>query len=184
MTADMDDIILRSGRPDDVDPAIEVWRVSNTARRDGLPIPPEHDERVRGATRKPDAFLIVADDRGSIVGMALAMQGLADDGAGPPIPGLCFISMVFVLPAHWGRGIGGKLVESILAEARSRDYDRAQLWTHANNHRSQRLYERLGFFRTGREKDDDTGERIVLYERAVAPPHNETSTSQSGSAVR
>ena len=71
--------------------------------------------------------------------MALAMQGLADDGAGPPIPGLCFISMVFVLPDHWGRRIGGKLVEAVLTAARSRGYDRAQLWTHTNNLRAQQL---------------------------------------------
>src|SRR5687768_10087595 len=57
------DVIIRRGQPEDIDPAIEVWRVSNTARRDGLSIPPEHDARVRGAARKPDAFLVVADDR-------------------------------------------------------------------------------------------------------------------------
>ena len=49
----------------------------------------------------------------------------------------------------------------------SRGYERAQLWTHADNARAQRLYERHGFRRTGREKDDDLGEWIVHYERAL-----------------
>jgi GNAT superfamily N-acetyltransferase len=166
-TAAMDDLVLRTGRPEDIDTAIEVWRVSNTARRGGQPIPPEHDARVRSNAGKPDAFLIVADDRGAVVGMALGMQGLADDGAGPPIPGLCHISLVFVLPERWGQGIGGRIVDAILAEARSRGYERAQLWTHAANHRAQRLYERRGFHRSGREVEDDLGERIVHYERVL-----------------
>jgi ribosomal protein S18 acetylase RimI-like enzyme len=102
----------------------------------------------------------------TIVGMALAMQGLADDGAGSPVPGLCFISMVFVVPDRWGEGIGGRVVEAVVAEAESRGYDRAHLWTHADNRRAQRLYERHGFRRTGREIVDDLGDRIVQYERA------------------
>ena len=184
MTVSKATLAARLGRPEDVDAAVEVWRVSNAARRGGRPNPPGHEERVRGAMRKPDAFLVVADDRGSVAGMALAMQGLAGDGAGPPIPGLCFISMVFVLPDRWGRGIGGRLVEAVLTQARSRGYDRAQLWTHGDNLRAQRLYERLGFFRTGREEDDDTGARIVLYERAIESPADGTSISRPRSAVR
>jgi ribosomal protein S18 acetylase RimI-like enzyme len=176
--------IVRPGGPEDSEAAVQVWRLSNSARRAGRPNPPGHEERVRGSTRKPDAILFVADDQGAIVGMALAMQGLADDGAGPPIPGLCFLSMVFVLPDHWGRGIGVNLVRAILSGAHARGYDRVQLWTHADNRRAQRLYERLGFLRAGREKDDDTGARIVLYERAVEPDPDTASTSQFGSAVR
>jgi len=119
----------------------------------------------RSLLRGDDAFLVVAGDRSAIVGMALGMQGLADDGAGPPVPGLCHISLVFVLPARWGRGIGGRIVDAIVVEARSRGYGRAQLWTHAGNLRAQRLYESHGFRRSGREEDDDLGERIVRYER-------------------
>ena len=173
-----DEVIVRPGRSEDAEAVVEVWRVSNSARRGGRCNPPGHEERVRGSTRKPDAFIFVAEDEGTIVGMALAMQGLADDGAGAPVPGLCFLSMVFVLPDRWGHGIGGRLIEAILAEAHRREYDRVQLWTHADNRRGQRLYERLGFARTGREKDGDTGERIVLHERAVAPGWDATSISQ------
>jgi hypothetical protein len=32
----------------------------------------------------PTAFLLVADDAEGIVGMAVGMQGLADDDVGPP----------------------------------------------------------------------------------------------------
>ena len=163
----MGEVTLRRGGPADFEAAVAVYRRSNAVRRGGAPAPPEHEERIRTSLRKPDAFVIVADDGGAIVGMTLAMQGLAEDGAGPPIPGLCFVGMVYVLPTRWGEGIGSRLVEAVCAEARARGYDRAQLWTHADNLRAQRLYDRHGFRRAGREKDNDLGERIFLYERSL-----------------
>jgi RimJ/RimL family protein N-acetyltransferase len=121
-------------------------------------------ERLHAAMRDPASFLLVADE-GGISGMAVGMQGLADDGAGPPIQDLCHVGAVFVAPGRWGAGLGGELVEAVLSEARSRGYGRAQLWTHADNTRAQRLYENRGFRRTGRGKEDDLGETIVHYER-------------------
>jgi ribosomal protein S18 acetylase RimI-like enzyme len=162
----MGDAAIRHGRPEDVEPAVAVWLAANTARRGG-PLPrSEQEERARAHVSNPDAFLLVADDAGYVVGMALGMQGLADDGAGPPVEGLCHVSMVFVAPDYWGRGIGGRLVDALLPEARSRGYDRAQLWTQSDNVRARRLYEGRGFLPSGREKDE-FGERIVHYQRAL-----------------
>ncbi len=159
--------VIRRGVPADIDPAIDVWRAANAARRGGRPVPAEHEERVRGYVLKPDAFLLVADDGGDLVGRALGMQGLADDGAGPPVPGLLHISLVFVAPDRWGDGSGRRIVDAVLTEGRSRGYARVQLWTHADNRRAQRLYEGRGFRRSGREADDDLGDRIVHYERPL-----------------
>ena len=160
----MDGTVVRRGGPSDFERAVEVWRAANEARRGGS-ISPEHGERLRGRMENPSAFLLVADGGGEIVGMAVGMQGLADDGAGPPIEGLCHVGAVFVAPNHWGEGLGGRLVDAVLAEARARNYARAQLWTHAENSRAQRLYERRGFGRSGREREDDLDETIVHYER-------------------
>ena len=123
--------------------------------------------RARGHVSNPEAFLLIAEDAGDVVGMALGVQALSDDGAGAPVRGLCHVSMVFVAPDYWGRGIGGRLVDALLPEARSRGYDRAQLWTQSDNARARRLYEGRGFVLSGREKDE-FGERIVHYQRA--PP--------------
>lgn len=160
-------VIVRAGGPADHDAAVAVWLTANTARRGGEPVAAQHELRVRGYADKPDAFLVVADDAGEVTGMALAMQACADDGAGPPVSGLCHIAMVFVAPDRWGEGVGGQLVDAVLAEARDRGYDRAQLWTHVDNGRGQRLYDGRGFRRSGREKDDDLGERVVHYERQL-----------------
>jgi GNAT superfamily N-acetyltransferase len=157
---------VRRGGPGDLAPALEVWRAAEEARRGG-PAAPEHGGRVRAHLENPTAFLLVADGAEGVVGMAVGMQGLAADGAGPPIRGLCHIGAVFVAPDRWGEGLGGELVDAVLAEARSRGYDRAQLWTHARNARAHRLYERRGFGRTGREGRDDFGQTIVHYARGL-----------------
>jgi ribosomal protein S18 acetylase RimI-like enzyme len=156
-------VLVRPGRAEDVEPAVAVWQVANTARRGGVPVPAEHEQRVRGYLAKPDAFLVVAQDGGDLIGMAVGFQGCEDDGAGPPIPGLCHISLVFVHPDRWRQGTGGMLMRHLLLEGRARGYSHFQLWTHADNRRAQQLYEGLGFLRSGREKDDDLGERTVQY---------------------
>ncbi len=158
-------MVLRRGSAADGELAVAVWRAAHTARRGGRPVWAVHEERVRTYTRKPDAFLLLAEDAGEVVGMGVGMQGHADDGAGSPVPELWHIAMIFVAPERWGEGIGGRVLGGVLEEARSRGYERAQLWTHTDNARAQRLYDKHGFRRTGREKDDDLGESIVHYER-------------------
>ncbi len=121
----MGEAVIRPGGPADVELAVAVWLAANTARREGLPPPPEAKARARGHVGNLAAFLLIADDAGEVVGMALGVQALSDDGIGPPVPGLCHVSMVFVAPNRWGEGLGGRLVDALLKEARSRGYDRA-----------------------------------------------------------
>lgn len=156
--------VIRRGGSSDFEAALAVWRAANEARLNGRPAPEDHGRRVRAHMETPGAFLFVAD-AGGVSGMAVGMQGLADDGAGPPVEGLCHVAAVFVVPDRWGAGLGGRLVDAVLAEARARGYGRAQLWTHAANGRAHRLYDGRGFRQTGRQKEDDLGETIVHYER-------------------
>ncbi len=157
---------IRPGTEEDHEAAIAVYLAANDLRRGGE-TPPSHVERVRGGLQRPGAFLFVADDGGVCAGMALAMQSRSEYGAGPPTPGVCHLGMVFVAPARLGEGIGHALLDAVLAEAAARDYHLVQLWTHADNLRAQRLYEHRGFSRTGDERDNDLGELLVQYERAV-----------------
>jgi GNAT superfamily N-acetyltransferase len=55
-------------------------------------------------------------------------------------------------------------MQALLREGRARGFAHFQLWTQANNRRAQRLYEGIGFRRSGREKVDDLDELIVHYE--------------------
>jgi ribosomal protein S18 acetylase RimI-like enzyme len=162
----MGEAMIRRGEPADVEPAVAVWFAANQSRRGGLPPRPEQEARARGHVGIPGAFLFVAEDAGGIVGMALGEQALSDDGAGPPVDGLCHVSMVFVAPDRWGEGLGGRLVDAVLEEARLLGYERAQLWTQRDNARARRLYEGRSFKPSGREKDE-FGERILHYERTL-----------------
>lgn len=161
-------VAIRSGGPADIEPVVRVWQAANTARRDGLPMPPENEARVRAYLSRSDAFLLVADVSREVAGLALGMRDPTDDGDASPVSGVCYVPMVYVAPGCWGRGIGGRIVDAVLAEARRLGYGRIQLWTQTDNARAQRLYEGRGFIRTGREEtDSELGERSLQYERAL-----------------
>ena len=138
----------------DVDAAVSVYERSNLARRHGV----WRDRAARVAAVRtrladPGSWLLLAEDGPVVVGMAAAEALRGEDGAGPPIPGGCFLSMLFVVPERWGEGIGGAILDAVLAEAR-RQYSRIHLWTHHDNERSQQLYRSRGFSPTGRTMAD------------------------------
>jgi GNAT superfamily N-acetyltransferase len=152
--------------------AAKVWAAADAARRGRLGLPPLPIERAEpevltrlGAN---DGFGVLAEDEGDPVGMALAVPALADDGASDErVPGLVHVTMIAVVPTHWGRRIGAAVLEVVQATAREQGYRRGQLWTHESNSRAQRLYERLGWTASGRTKLDDTGEPIRHYVREL-----------------
>ena len=163
----MDSVIVRPGLRADFDAAVRVWLAASTARSGGGAPSPERETQIRANLGKPDTLLLVAADVDTIVGMAVARQGRSKGGTGPPIPGLCFISLVYVLRSRWGEGIGGKLVDALLITAQSGGYDRAHLWTRADNLRAHRLYQGRGFHRTGHLNANDRGVPNVQYERIL-----------------
>jgi GNAT superfamily N-acetyltransferase len=81
---------------------------------------------------------------------ALAEPSRANDGLGPVVPGACFLNSVFVVPERWGQGIGGTILDAVLAEAKRRRCSRISLWTAADDDRTRRLYRSHGFSPTGR----------------------------------
>lgn len=155
--------VVRHGTQEDIDAAVAVWRAAEIQRRGTQSIPNAHEDLVRAVIRRAEIFVVVAGERSEVVGVALGEPGREDDGAGPKVPGLWHISMIFVSPDRWGQGIGRSVVGSILQEARALGYDRAQLWTDVDNTRAQRLYEAFHFVRSGREKDGEFGGRITHY---------------------
>jgi GNAT superfamily N-acetyltransferase len=143
--------VVRLGKPADVEAAVRVYERSALARRRGVwPHRAKRLARARTQLRSPDSWFLIAADGADVVGMAVAEPCRGDDAAGPVIPGCCFVNLVFVAPERWGEGIGGALMDGLLAEARRRGYSRIRLWTHADNERSHRLYHSRGFFPTGR----------------------------------
>ncbi len=151
---------VRRGHAKDFDPAFALWRRAESARRGGPP-PSVSVERVLGYARRTGAFLQVADSAGELVGMALVTPASSRPAE------VAVVQMVFVAPERWGESIGGKLVAAALGEAKTRGFEQAQLWAHADDERARRLYEGRGFGRTGPRVAGESGEPVVLYERTL-----------------
>lgn len=166
-------VTVRSAGPEDWATITELWQHAHATRRNGRPLPASQVAYAERRLGTEGSLLLVAeepDEEGrsaDLVGTILGLRGLADDGAGPPVPGLLHISMLSVAPDRWGRHVGRMLLEAMLAEAVRHGYDQAQLWTHADNLRANRLYKVMGFKRSGRARIDDWGELIVHYRRVI-----------------
>jgi ribosomal protein S18 acetylase RimI-like enzyme len=158
-------ITIRVGTSADGETFLALLNAAELSRAGGSHSPSADPGRVRQRITAPDAFFLVAEswEGGEPVGVAAGTQGREDEGGGPEIPGLCHITMVAVHPAFWGRGIGTEVVRALISEIRARGYDRAQLFTQADNARAQRLYAGLGFRRTGATAVSTGGEGIVQY---------------------
>lgn len=156
--------VVRPGVPDDVPGLLAVFNASEAARR-GADVATEQLDKVE--SRLGAGWLLVAEDGDEPVGFGAGFDALTDDGAGDEvIPGLAHLGLVFIRPDHWGRGVGGQVVDKVLDEARRRAYQRIQLWTHEDNERAQRLYTGRGFHRDGRSKvSEHDGRRIGLWVR-------------------
>ncbi len=154
---------LRRGTPADLHQAEEVWRLSVSAR-DGKSPSAEVVQAVHDILRAPDTTLFVAEDGTRLVAMACTLPGR--DQERRLVPGLCHLQMIFVLPDHAGAGIGGRLLDFVLADATARGRLKVQLWVREDNERAKRLYVRHGFAATGRVVEED-GALIGMWSRGL-----------------
>ena len=106
----------------------------------------------------------MAEQDGRIVAMACTRPGRNELGQADPR--LCHLQMIFVLPEHSGVGIGGRLLDFVLDEARTSDFDSIQLWVIEGNAPATRLYTRRGFRHTGRIVEEG-GALIGLWSRPL-----------------
>jgi GNAT superfamily N-acetyltransferase len=143
-------ILVRLGDAADVAAAVSVYERSNLARRRGdWPNRAARVEEVTARLRDSGSWFLLASEGPEPVAMASAEALLGRNRTGPAIPGGCFLNLLFVVPERWGQGIGGVILDAVLAEAKRRDYSHLHLWTDEDNERSHRLYRSRGFSPTG-----------------------------------
>jgi len=163
-------LTVLDGLPVDHEAAVRVWNAANVARL----LAPGGDRvaRIWEKIAEPEACLVIGhlDADRDVVAMALAEPGRAEHGAGAVIPGYGHVSMVFVHPDMWGRGIGHQLLQGLHERASARGWSRTTLWTRASNARAQRLYEGLGYRRSGQETTLGSGDPILQLERQASRP--------------
>lgn len=131
---------VRPGTRFDEDAAIEVWRACLGVR--GRLPSAARIAQVRRKLRAPDALHLVAEDDGRVVGMLLAELSTEEAG-------VLHLSMLFVHPDRWRRGIGTSLLTALTSR-----YPRVSTWTAADDEPALGAYARSGFARTGRVQDD------------------------------
>jgi GNAT superfamily N-acetyltransferase len=158
-------LIVMEGLPADHEAAIQVWRAANVARN--RPPSAGRVARIWEKLADPGACLVIGrdDTLGEVLAMALAEPGRAEDGQGAVVPGSGHVSMVFVHPDFWGRGLGGQLLQGLHERTSERGWDRLTLWTRESNLRARRLYEGHGYRASGRETSLDTGDLILELAR-------------------
>jgi GNAT superfamily N-acetyltransferase len=89
--------------------------------------------------------------------------GIVGAGAGE-LAGSAVLISLWVDPAFRGKGVGSALVGAVVGWARSQRYGRVLLWVTEVNKPAERLYERLGFLRTGRMSEVRPGGPGVEHE--------------------
>ena len=165
--ASMPPIDVRLGALGDVDAAASVYERANLARRQGYW--PSRSARVAQVTASlhdaarhdTAAWFLIGREGTEAVAMALVHPFRADGGSGDVVAGIWFLSLIDVLPERWGEGIGGRLLDALLAEAKRRGCHHMYLWTHEHqNERAQRLYRSRSFAPTGRTMHNGEGQLI------------------------
>jgi 8-oxo-dGTP pyrophosphatase MutT (NUDIX family)/GNAT superfamily N-acetyltransferase len=158
--------VLKRVTQEDRDDFVALWQSASDERRTQLGV--ALHEHEGSAIDRPGAFGVGVFDGDQLVSAAVAMPGRSDDGRGiHNVPGLAHISSVATRPDRWGEGLAGQAVRAVLSITRRHGYARVQLWTHRDNERALRLYDRAGFVRSGRAKVDDFGDPIVHLIREV-----------------
>jgi len=104
---------------------------------------PWSEATFRGLLRRTDADLYVAEVSGSVVGYT-AFWSVVDQGE---------LGNVSVTAQWRGRGIGHRLVETILDRAAERGVREVYLEVRVSNTGAQKLYHSYGFDRVGRRRN-------------------------------
>jgi GNAT superfamily N-acetyltransferase len=135
-------IDIRAGGPADVEALVTIQREASVAGfanvfpPERYPYPTDDVREVwREALADPEVDAYVYELEGEAVGIVTVDAE--------------FLRQLYVLPAHWGTGIGSALLERGLERMRERGATRAKLWTLEGNERGRRFYERRGWTLTG-----------------------------------
>ena len=130
--------MIRDARPDDLEMLLAIQREASVAGfakvfpPDRYPYPTDEVRELwRQTLADPDSDVYVAEHEGEAVGAVTV-----DDE---------FLRQLYVLPAHWGSGIGSALLKHGLERMRDRGAKRAKLWTLEGNERGRSFYERRGW---------------------------------------
>ena len=117
---------------------------------------------------EPAVRLLVCEEDGGAL-LAYSAFGTSRDDDVPEEVGE--VRTFFVHPAAWRRGVGSRLMARACLELVELGFERATLWSFADNERANAFYEHHGFERDGSERREDEWANIleVRYARTLTP---------------
>lgn len=139
---------IRPVQQDDVDAVQSVARTTWHATYDDILGPDAVDSQVdewydesivREGISDDDIVYLVAVDDGAVVGYTAAGPTDEDDSAPAGL------YSIYVLPNHWGNGVGKQLFDAVTDRLRERGFDRLSIRVLADNDRARAFYERQGY---------------------------------------
>jgi ribosomal protein S18 acetylase RimI-like enzyme len=142
-------VTIRPARRDDVGTIVGMLAddaLGSGRERIEDPLPPSYFRAFEAVDRDPNIQLVVAQDgEGAVIGclQLCILPGLSSQGASRAL-----IEDVRVASHCRSRGIGERLVQWAVTEARGRGCKLVELLTHNTRVDAQRFYERLGFARS------------------------------------
>jgi GNAT superfamily N-acetyltransferase len=145
MASALSDIVVRQARPQDL-PALVALFAADALGGHGDTIDPEaFPDYVRAFAAieaSPDQALYVAECGGEVVGTFQMMVTTTLTGRGSSA---MIIEAVQARADMRGQGIGARMIEFAIAEAKGRGVRLVQLTSNAIRKDAHRFYERLGF---------------------------------------
>jgi len=147
--ASVSEVTIRCARRDDVGSIVAMLAddpLGGPRERLEEPLPQAYFQAFERLEHDPNIQLVVAEDgEGAIVGclQLCILPGLSSQGASRGL-----IEDVRVASHCRSRGIGERLVQWALTEARAKGCRLVELLTHHTRVDAQRFYERLGFARS------------------------------------
>ena len=161
---------LRPALPEDAEALAKLGRDSFVAAFAHLYDPADLDAFLaahktpasyRRAIEDPSRRICLAEEGGRLVGFCIVRRPsefAEHSDALRPIS----LQQLYCAPGEAGKGIGARLIDWALAEARALEADAVQLSVWAGNHGAQRFYARHGFakiadidFYVGSQRDDE-----------------------------
>ena len=152
---------VRAATVDDLDALVQLQREASLLAFAHV-FPPERypypSDAIRGRWRgwleSAPSDVLVAVERSAIVGV-VKVEGTT-------------LRSLFVTPNLWGRGIGRRLHDLAVSRIESTGSSTATLQVLAENDRARRLYERAGWYPTGRTEPSPFPPNPVLMEYQLA----------------
>ena len=140
-----DAIVIRSARREDVAAIVAMLADDHLGRareRVEDPLPASYYDAFARVERDPNLTLVVAESAGRVVG-CLQLEILPGISSQAGVRGL--LEDVRVASDCRSRGIGERLVQWAVTEAKARGCNLVELLTHQTRVDAQRFYKRLGF---------------------------------------